>query len=123
MKKGCFFSAIIFLTVIVGVGFYLIKRYYPEIKKYAKEKIIKISLKDLDEEIDKLQKNEYQDSLRTFIKVELNKLKDKDFEDSMNKFGNVMKHVKILMKDNIIDSTDFTDLKNMVREDERPTKN
>jgi hypothetical protein len=123
MKKGCFFSAIIFLTVTVGISFYLFKKYYPEIKNFGKEKIFEAGLKDLDEKIDKLQKNRYDDSLRVFIKNEVNSLKKKDFEDSMEKFGDVIKHVKIMMKDSVIDSIDFAELKTMADRNERPKKN
>lgn len=123
MKKGCFFSAIIFLTVTVGISFYLFKKYYPEIKDFGKEKIFEVGLKDLDEKIDKLQKNRYDDSLRVFIKNELNNLKKKDFEDSMEKFGDVMKRIKTMMKDSVIDSIDFAELKNMADKNERPKEN
>jgi len=123
MKKGCFFSAIIFLTISVGVGFYLFKKYYPEIKNYGKEKVIELSSNELNEKIDKLRKNGYQDSLRIFIKREAENLKKEKLEESMDKFGDVMKHIEILMKDNLIDSADFNELKNMVKADERPTKN
>jgi len=123
MKKGCFFSTIIFLTVTVGISFYLFKKYYPEIKNFGKEKIFEAGLKDLDEKIDKLQKNRYDDSLRVFIKNEVNSLKKKDFEDSMEKFGDVIKHVKIMMKDSVIDSIDFAELKTMADRNERPKKN
>jgi hypothetical protein len=123
MKKGCFFSAIIFLTVTVGIGFYLFKKYYPEIKDFGKEKIFEAGLKDLDEKIDELQKNRYDDSLRVFIKNEVNNLKKKDFEDSMDKFGDVMKRIKIMMKDSVIDSIDFAELKNMADKNERPKEN
>jgi hypothetical protein len=123
MKKGCFFSAIIFLTVAIGIGFYLFKKYYPEIKSYGKEKILELSSNELNEKIDKLQKNGYEDSLRAFIKRETGKLKKENFEESMNNFGDIMKRIKVLMKDDIIDSADFNELKIMVKAHERPTKN
>lgn len=113
MKKGCFLSAIIFLTIAISVGLYVYKKYGHVIKNFGKEKIIEMSRNEIDEKIDELEKSKYQDSLKIFVAEEMEKLHGKDFETAMKKFGIVADQIKSFIDDGTIDSVEFTALKNM----------
>ena len=113
MKKSCFFSVIISITLIIGIGLYLLKRYSPEIKKFGKDKIIQMSLKDLNEKIDKLQTSNYNDSLKLFLRTQVKAVEDSSFKESMNRFSSLSQQVKYFIKDGSIDSVEFKALKNM----------
>lgn len=123
MKKGCFFSGIIFLTITIGIGFYLYKRYSPDIKNFGKEKILQMSINEFDEKIDKLADSKYKDSLKIYLNNQAEKIRKYDFDKAMNKFGNIMDQVKFFIHDNQIDSVEFSALKNLAIKDERPTQN
>ena len=122
MKKGCFFGGIIFLTIAIGIGFYLYKRYFPEIKSYGKEKLVEFSMKEIDKKIDGINETKYKDSLKVFINNQINKLKENDFEDPREEFGRIINQVQYFIKDGEIDSVEFVALKNMAIKNERPKK-
>jgi len=113
MKRGCFFSSIIILTIVIGIGFYLYKRYLPQIKEFGKEKVIKASFKDINEKITALDDSQYKDSLKVFLSEQEVIIKKKDFDDVMHNFSNIMKQVDFFIEDKSIDSVEFTALKNM----------
>ena len=113
MKKGCFLSTIIFLTVAVGIGFYLFKRYSPEIKEYGKRKIMELGIKQVNEKIDSLKNSEYKDSLKIYFDKQFEIIKQNKKEDSMEQFGNLVGQFKIFSQDKVIDSVEFLALKNM----------
>ncbi|MBI1939573.1 MAG: hypothetical protein HYS25_15800 [Ignavibacteriales bacterium] len=123
MKKGCFLSAIIFLTIAISVGLYLYKKYGHEIKNFGKEKIIEMSRNEIGEKIDELETSKYQDSLKIFLTDEMEKLHGKDFETAMKRFGIFADQIKSFIDDGVIDSVEFTALKNMADKNERPKKN
>lgn len=123
MKKGCFLSSIIILTIVIGVGLYLYKKYWHEITDYGKEKIIEVSINDINEEINKLEKSIYQDSLKLLLKEQFTKYKNVNFEDTMNKFSHVIEQANYFINDGSIDSLEFKTLKNLTIENERSTKN
>lgn len=122
MKKGCFLSSIIILTIVIGIGLYLYKKYWHEISDYGKEKIIEVSINDINEEINKLEKSIYQDSLKLLLKEQFTKYKDINFEDSMKKFGHIIEQANYFINDGSIDSLEFKTLKNLTTENDRSTK-
>ncbi len=123
MKKGCFLTSIIILTIVVAVGFYLYKKYWKEIADYGKEKILQVSVNEINEEIDKLEKSIYQDSLKILLGQQVTKYKDVNFEDTMNRYGDFIDQTKFFIHDGKIDSIEFTALKNMTSQNERSEKN
>ncbi|MEW6194732.1 MAG: hypothetical protein AB1521_06235 [Bacteroidota bacterium] len=123
MKKGCFLTSIIILTIVVAIGLYLYKKYGHEFADYGKEKILEVSINEINEEIDKLEKSIYQDSLKIMLKQQAAKYKDVNFEDTMNKYGDFIDQMKFFIHDGKIDSIEYIALKNMTIKNERPEKN
>ncbi len=113
MKRGCFFSGIIFLTITIGVAFYLYKTYSHEIKNFGKEKIVNVMLDEINGKIDSISQSTYKDSIRTLLSEQAELTKHEDFEKAMEKFGNIVKQADYFIKDNSIDSIEFIALKNM----------
>lgn len=122
MKKGCFLTAIIFLTILIGSGVYLYKKYSYKLEDYGKDKIMKITLEKINKKIDELEKNKYNDSLKLFIKNKAEELKRKEFIYSMNRFQTIIDYTKILIEDNKIDSAEFYNIKKLAVENEKPEK-
>jgi hypothetical protein len=122
MKKGCFLTGITLFTIIIAVGLFLYRKYWPELKEASKEKIFNIALNEVDEKIDNLEKSIYQDSLKLFLRKSSRYYKDQNFENAMNKFGDVLDQTRFFINDGKIDSVEFTALKNMVKGYERPTE-
>ena len=123
MKKGCFLSTIIFLTIAIGIGFYLFKRYGPDIKQYGKNKLVDLAVKQVNERINYLKNPEYKDSLRIYFDKQFELIRNSKQEDSYEKFGNLVGQFKIFCQDSLIDSVEYLALKNIAVIDERSKKN
>lgn len=118
MKKGCFLTGITLFTIIIGVGLYLYRQYWPEISGMGREKIFEMALKEMDEQINSLDKSVFQDSLKLLLHDNISIFKKGDFKTSMNKFGDLIDQTKFFIHDGRIDSVEFTALKNMVKGNE-----
>ncbi|MGK9369055.1 hypothetical protein ACSSWA_09135 [Melioribacter sp. Ez-97] len=123
MRKGCFLTLVIIITVAIGSLIFIYRQYGSVIKDYAKEKIFEIGVNDLTKDFDKLQHNNYDDSLRVFFSEKIENLKKEDFEESMKNFEKIAERTKMFIEDSLIDSLEFNVLKKMIEEDERPKKN
>ncbi|MEW6506115.1 MAG: hypothetical protein AB1432_00055 [Bacteroidota bacterium] len=115
MKKGCFLTVIALFTIIIAIGFFLYRKYWPVIKESGKEKIMNVAFNEIEEKINLLDKSVYQDSLKLLLQKNISLLKQKNFDDAMNKFGEFMDQTKVFIIDGKIDSLEFTALKNMVK--------
>ncbi|AFN75789.1 hypothetical protein MROS_2559 [Melioribacter roseus P3M-2] len=123
MRKGCFLTLVITITVAIGSLIFIYRQYGSVIKNYAKEKIFEIGVNDLKKDFDNLQRNNYDDSLRVFFFNRIENLKKKDFEESMKNFEKIAERTKMFIEDGVIDSLEFNILKKMIDEDERREKN
>jgi len=123
MKKGCFLTIVVLLTVLISSGIYLYKKYGYKLEDYGKEKLMSIALNKLNEKINKMDKSIYNDSLKLFIETKTEDLKKQNFEIAMNRFQSMIDYVKIIIEDNKVDSTEFNNLKKLTLENERSKKN
>jgi len=113
MKKGCFLTIVVLLTVLISSGIYLYKKYGYKLEDYGKEKLMSIALNKLNEKINKMDKSIYNDSLKLFIETKTEDLKKQNFEIAMNRFQSMIDYVKIIIEDNKVDSTEFNNLKKL----------
>lgn len=123
MKKGCFLSAVILLTIIIGVGLYLYKTNKNIIKDFGKENVLAMISSQIERRFDKLKSNEYKDSLRVLIKREMNLRNKKRFAEAVDQIGDFAKQIKDYARDLKLDSLEFAQLKLMVIQHEGSTKN
>ncbi len=123
MKKGCFLTIIVLLTVLIGSGIYLYKKYGYKLEDYGKEKIMEITLNKLNEKLNQMDKGIFNDSLKLFIQTKTEDLKKQNFEIAMNRFQSMIDYVKIIIEDNKVDSIEFYNLKKIAIENERSKKN
>jgi hypothetical protein len=123
MKKGCFITAITLFTIIIAVGLFLYRKYWPEIEKVGKEKIIEFAIKDLDKKLNELDRSRYNDSLKLFLVKSVNYFKSISFEEGINQFSEIIDQTNFFINDGKIDSIEFKALKNMARKYERSTQN
>ena len=124
MKKGCFITGIAVVTVAIGVGSYVIKKYGPEFLNYGKEKVMNKALDDFDEYLNKkIGKSLQRDSIEAIVKDYSKKLKGEDFKTAMQKFGRIVDEAQNIVSDKIIESSEIKELKDMVEKDEGRKKN
>jgi hypothetical protein len=101
MKKGCFLSLIITITIILGVTFYMVQKYSDEAVSY----ISGFAADRIAEDIEKHAKGIEADSLKSFVKklpVEIQN--DKINLDQVSEIGDVIEH---MYKDGVVDSLEL----------------
>jgi len=123
MKKGCFYSVITVFTILVALGYYIFKHYKSAFSKFGKEKYISISINELNNKIEKNINSLYKDSLKILLKDYSGNIKFENVDSLWENYSKFSKKIKFLIDDKKIDSLDFFELKKIVKEYERPTKN
>ena len=122
MKKGCFFSFLVFLTLAVGVCVYISKYHKDIIKNFARDRIVNLAHDELSEKLEKTEKSPYKDSLRTEINRFFREHKDLPFDSMKYNFSRVIEKTKIIIDDNKVDSAEYFQLKKLLINYERPEK-
>ena len=107
MKKGCFLSSVFILTILIGSGLYLYKKYGDKIIPYSKERIIDYSFNELNKKVDEIDYSEYKDSLKSFI----DKKRLLFNENITGEYAEMFTKIKYYINDGKIDSTEFVELK------------
>ncbi|MEE9430237.1 MAG: hypothetical protein V3V16_04295 [Melioribacteraceae bacterium] len=88
MKKGCFISVILFLTLILVATFYIFKYYNDDITHFGKTKVLELTKTRLISGLNELDDKQYVDSLKYSIDKYLAKME----EDSLSKnYSNIKK--------------------------------
>ena len=123
MKKGCFYLVITIFTVLVALGYYVYKQNKSFLSKIGKEKLISISINELKDKIDKNINLSYKDSLKLFLKDYSEKIKTENIDSLWENYSRFRKRLEFFIADKKADSLDFVELKSIVKENERPTKN
>jgi hypothetical protein len=123
MKKGCFITLISLITIVVMAGIYIYKTNKDFFKSFGKDKIISLATNEINEKIKNLDYSPYKDSLISVLKQEASLVKGKDFEKAMNQFGYIADKIKDVIHDGVLDSTEFAQIKLLVKEHERSAKN
>jgi hypothetical protein len=123
MKKGCFYFVITIFTILVALGYYVFEQNKSFLSKIGKEKLISISINELNNKIDKNIRLSYKDSLKVFLKNYSEKIKTENIDSLWENYSRFRKRLQFLIEDKKVDSLNFVKLKNIVKENERPTKN
>lgn len=117
MKKGCFFSLITLFTIITMISIYLYRSHKDDLVSFGKEKMLEIIVDKINVDISELKQTEYKDSLKSFIVKEAATIRLNKFE-KFDEFGKIIERIKKYSKDKIIDSSEYANLKLMVKENE-----
>lgn len=122
--KGYFFGVLIFLGVLVTATYYIFTNYGKEILDSGKSKIIDLGIESINKNFEYIEKNEYSDSLKTFSKNFMEFLKENknNIEFNVNKIDEFVTIVKVVVKDSIIDSTEYQFIKNSIKMNYEPRK-
>ncbi len=115
MKKGCFITVIISLTIILLIVFYGIKYYGDDILKFGKVETISLLKHKISDDMKKVEVSTYSDSLKAEIENYLATIDTLEFNKStINKFGEVADAVEVVLADSKIDSAEFHFIKKII---------
>lgn len=110
MKKGCFISVIIVLTLLVATTFYIFKFYDEEIKEFGKAKMIELAESKINNDLDELPNQQFVDTLKISLSRFLENIEDEILEDGLiniNKIEEIADNFEIITMDNKIDSAEY----------------
>jgi len=114
MKKGCFLTVIVTLTIIIGVGFYIIKNYSGEIINFGKDKIVKYAYDSAEEYFDRIDEDNFRDSLKDAWNRAYRNTKQMEFEDGMNYLSDIMHQMEKVTHDSFVTENEITKLKKLI---------
>ncbi|MBX3008229.1 MAG: hypothetical protein KF816_09405 [Melioribacteraceae bacterium] len=125
MKKGCFLTVIFVGTLIIGLIIYIVKSEPSVLKNFAKEKITEYAYKEFDSKFNNLKYSVYNDSLKQYFHQKVDSLmhSKRSFKDAMQDLEHFIKRADVYFDRGLIDSIDYQNFKEYIRDYERPKKN
>lgn len=107
MKKGCFLSVIVTLTILILVVFYIIRFHGEELLDVGTGKLVELAQQKIDKDILQLEHNQYVDSLKEFTTNYFSKLNDLDIKEKLERIEELTDDFDVIFMDSIIDSTEY----------------
>jgi len=114
MKKGCFLSVIITLTIVLIVVFYLVRYYGEDLLEVGKEQLVEFVQSDITTKIGNLEDNEYSDSLNILVKQYFKDLDLLDIESELSRIEEFSDDIEVVLMDSKIDSAEFNFITNLL---------
>lgn len=118
MKKGCFLSVIIVLTLISILIFYLLSTHGEEIVSFGTSKLVKLAETEVFDSIEKLQQDEHVDSFKIVINNYFNKISQLDAKQQLEKIDELSENIDVILMDNKIDSVEIQFFKKFINRHE-----
>ncbi|MCW8850725.1 MAG: hypothetical protein OQJ81_12155 [Melioribacteraceae bacterium] len=107
MKKGCFLTVLIGLTLLVIISYYLVKYHGEEILEMGTEQLFQIAQSKIESDLSSTENNIYADSLKVAIENYFIHLKDLDPQLQLERIEELADDFEIILMDAQIDSAEF----------------
>jgi hypothetical protein len=123
MKKGCFLTVIITLTLIVLGIFYLVKFHGEDLLEMGKEQLVEIAQDRIFLNLDELGNSQYSDSLKIVVNNYFKDINSLDIEDELKRIEEFSDDIEVILLDSKIDSAEFDFITNILTKYERRKEN
>lgn len=123
MKKGCFLTVIISLTILLIGIFYLVRYHGEELIEFGKEQLIQITQNNIISKIEDLEKNEFTDSLNIVVKQYFKDIKKLDIKKELERIEEFSDNIEVIFMDSRIDSAEFDFITNILMKHEQRKEN
>ena len=123
MKKGCFISVIVVLTLLVLIIYYLVKFHGEDLLEVGKEKLVELAADDIQTKIEGLENSEYADSLSIVVTQYFENLKDMDIQEELKRIEEFSDDIEVILMDSRIDSAEFDFITNLLTKYEKRKEN
>lgn len=107
MKKGCFLSVIVTLTILILVVFYTIRFHGEELLDVGTGKLVELAQSKIEKDILELEHNQYVDSLKEFTMNYFSQINNLDIEIRLERIEELTDNFEVIFMDSIIDSTEY----------------
>lgn len=126
MKKGCFFTTVVILTILIGSGIYIYRNHKELVIRWIKPMVVNNIRKETEKDIAKIKDPQYKDTLKALISHYAELVKNNDHYD-LNKGQDFMDELQYILHRKKIDSTDIRQLTDFLNKEklayERSEKN
>lgn len=123
MKKGCFITVIVVLTIILIGIFYLVKYKGEELLDFGKNKLVEYAEMKIVSDIDDLEQNEYVDSLKIVVSDYFKKIDTLDVKEELERLEEFSDDIEVILIDSKIDSAEFDFITNILVKYEQRKEN
>lgn len=123
MKKGCFLTVIITLTIFVLGIFYLVKFHGEDLLEMGKEQLVQMAQDQIFTNISDLENNEYSDSLKIVVEKYFKDINSLDIENELKRIEEFSDDIEVILLDSNIDSAEFDFITNILTKYERREEN
>lgn len=123
MKKGCFISVIVILTLILLVVFYMVRYHGEDLLEFGKDQLVEFSQNQIQSDIENLEDNQYVDSLKIVISDYFKDIEKLDVEQELERIEEFSDDIEVILMDSRIDSAEFDFITNMLIKYEKRKEN
>ncbi len=123
MKKGCFLTVIITLTLVLIVVFYLTRFHGEDLIEFGKDKLVEFAQSKIESDIDDLGDGEYVDSLKIIIGNYFEDIDKLDVEKELERIEEFADDIEVILIDSKIDSAEFDFITNILVKYEQRKEN
>jgi hypothetical protein len=123
MKKGCFLTVIVVLTVILIGVFYLVRFHGEDLIELGKDRLVEFAQNQIESDIEKLDDNEYVDSLKIVIGKYFEDIDKLDVEKELERIEEFSDDFEVILMDSKIDSAEFDFITNILVKYEQRKEN
>jgi len=123
MKKGCFLSVIVILTIVVIGVFYIVRFHGEDLLEIGKDKLIEFAESKIENDIKSLQEGVYTDSLKIAVKKYFSNIENLDVETGLKTIEEFSDNIEVIFMDSKIDSAEFDFITNILMKHEQRKEN
>lgn len=120
MKIGCLLKFAALIVIILGISFYIVKKYGSDIVESSKEKMEVFIAEKIQNSIDEMSESAVKDSLQKNLDDFIEEIDLEDIQISSKEYNLMIKKFTEFMDSNEINQESLKQLKNLIKEYERP---
>ena len=114
MRKGCFLTVIVGLTLTLIIVFYIINFHGEDLLEAGKDKLVEFAQESIENDISKLEDNKYVDSLKIVIGDYFSNIEHLDVAEELKRIEELSDGIEVIFLDSKIDSVEFDFITNIL---------
>jgi len=123
MRKGCFLSIIITLTIVLLTVFYLVRFHGENLLEFGRDKLVEFAQNKIQTDIADLENNEYTDSLKIVINQYFKNIENLEVDKELERIDEFSDDIEVILMDSKIDSAEFDFITNRLIKYEQRKEN
>lgn len=116
MKKGCFFTVLIILTIIIAAVIYMFKNHKDDVYALFKPMLLDNMSEDFTEALKKHNITANKDSLQNIVNDYIEHARNKS-NFRLEELGHFFSRFELIVSDGVVDSSELAGLKKIFKEE------